>query len=95
MKTGFLLLSLNFHPIFLGVSLFLRMDILMSFYLAVYVSIFTMYQKNEITITKLILLYLSSIAVLIKGGAGFAVPILIILTFLFLKNYLFLKEIHF
>lgn len=59
---------------------------------------FTMYQKkNEITITKLIFLYLSiSIAILIKGGAGFAVPILIILTFLILEKKLsFLKEIHF
>ena len=99
-KTGFFITMILISiPYFLGVSLFLRMDILMSFFILLSMYLFfTMYQKkNEITITKLILLYLSiSIAVLIKGGAGFAVPILIILTFLILEKKLsFLKEIHF
>ncbi len=99
-KTGFFIAMILISiPYFLGVSLFLRMDILMSFFILLSMYLFfTMYQnKNEITITKLIFLYLSiSIAVLIKGGAGFAVPVLIILTFLILeRNLPFLKKIFF
>lgn len=99
-KTGFFsVMILISIPYFLGVSLFLRMDILMSFFILLSMYLFfIMYQKkSEITITKLIFFYLSiGIAILIKGGAGFAVPILIILTFLILeKNLSFLKEIHF
>ncbi|VEH37851.1 4-amino-4-deoxy-L-arabinose transferase [Fusobacterium varium] len=85
-------------PYFLGISLFLRMDMLMSFFIlsSLYI-FFTLYlEKDRITITKLIFMYLSiAAAILVKGGAGFVVPLLTILTFLILEKKLsFLKEIH-
>lgn len=98
-KIGFLItLILMTIPYFIGISLFLRMDMLMSFFisLALYL-FFGMYiDKSKISKIKLIALYFSiGIAVLIKGGAGFIIPILVILAFLVLeKNLLFLKEIH-
>lgn len=98
-KIGFLIaVILMTIPYFIGISVFLRMDMLMSFFisLALYL-FFTMYtDRNKISKPRLILMYFSiGIAVLTKGGAGFIIPILVILTFLILeKNLLFLKEIH-
>ena len=98
-KTGFFTaIILMTIPYFLGISLFLRMDMLMSFFIlsSLYI-FFTLYlEKDRITITKLIFMYLSiAAAILVKGGAGFVVPLLTILTFLILEKKLsFLKEIH-
>lgn len=86
-------------PYFIGTSVFLRMDILMSFFItgALYLFFTMYYDRNRISITKLIIMYVAiALGVLTKGGAGAAVPILVILSFVILeKNISFLKEIHF
>ncbi|MDH6457361.1 4-amino-4-deoxy-L-arabinose transferase-like glycosyltransferase [Fusobacterium sp. PH5-7] len=99
-KFGFFItLILMTIPYFTGISVFLRMDMLMSFFisLALYLFFTTYINKNKPRIIKLIVMYTSiGIAVLTKGGAGFIIPILVILTFLVLeRNLSFLKEIHF
>ncbi len=99
-KTGFLIaLSLCTIPFFIGTSVFLRMDILMTFFIvfALYKFFFMYYCCAERNLFNLITMYLSiALAILTKGPAGAAVPICTILTFLLLeKNMKFLKEIHF
>lgn len=86
-------------PYFLGTSLFLRMDILMSFFItgALYLFFSMYYDNNSISVTKLIAMYSAiALGVLTKGGAGATVPLLVILSFVILeKNSAFLKKIHF
>ena len=86
-------------PYFTGVSLFLRMDVLMGFFImtALYLFFTRYYNVSTPSFTKLIVMYLAvALAVLTKGGAGIAVPLLVILSFLILeKNTAFLREIHF
>ena len=84
-------------PFFMGVSCFLRMDMLMSFFIVMSLySFFSMYLEERITNKNLIILYSGIIlAVLTKGGAGALVPIVAMIFFLFTeKNLTFLKKLH-
>lgn len=89
-KTGFLIaLSLCTIPFFIGTSVFLRMDILMTFFIvfALYKFFFMYYCCAERNLFNLITMYLSiALAILTKGPAGAAVPICTILTFLLLEK---------
>lgn len=99
-NSNFALLSsimLTTTPFFMGVSSFLRMDMLMSFFISLSLYLFfSLYLSKEIKKINLIFLYISIIlGVLTKGGAGFAIPIITIFSFLFLeKNLKFLSKIH-
>lgn len=86
-------------PYIMGVSLFLRMDFLMTMFISMGIFLFFSFYYKKIPINRLTLLgfYLSLVlGVLIKGGAGIAIPLITILTFLYFeKNFKFLKEIKF
>lgn len=99
-KTGFAVaLSLCSVPFFMGTSVFLRMDMLMSFF--IFMSLYKFFNlyynciKNNLYNRMAIYFYIF-LAVFTKGPAGFAVPVATILIFLVLeKNIKFLKNIHF
>lgn len=86
-------------PYIMGVSLFLRMDFLMTMFISMGIFLFFSFYYKKIPINRLTLLgfYLSLVlGVLVKGGAGIAIPLITILTFLYFeKNFKFLKEIKF
>lgn len=84
-------------PYFMGVAIFLRMDMLMSFFITLALSIFCfLYHRPEkISAFYLVGFYTSIfLGVFSKGGLGFLFPLLIILSFLFLeKNLKFLGKL--
>lgn len=99
-KTGFIIaLSLCTIPFFIGTSVFLRMDMLMSFFIfmALYYFFNLYYGLTKKSFTKTLLIYIFIVlGMLTKGPVGFMVPVCTILVFLFLENKLrFLKEIYF
>lgn len=85
-------------PYFLGVSLFLRMDMLMScfIFLSIYLFFNFYYNFTPINFKNLSLFYLFIfLGVFTKGIAGFFIPIITIFTFLiFEKNLKFVKNIY-
>ena len=98
-KIGFFIgLSLCTIPFFMGVSLVLRMDILMSFFIfmALY-NFFSMYYEFiKTNFLNIFLMYIYIfLGIFTKGPAGIAVPIITIIVFLLLENNLgFLKKIY-
>lgn len=99
-KTGFMIsLILCTMPFFIGISVFLRMDMMMSFFIFMALSHFfniyyDFYKKTFINISAVYLFVF--LGIFTKGIAGFIVPISIIFGFLILeKNINFLKKIHF
>lgn len=99
-KTGFLIgLSLCSIPFFIGTSVFLRMDMLMTMFIFMalyfFFSIYFQFIKNNI-INRFFMYSFIVLGILTKGGAGFMVPVCTIIVFLILENNLkFLKKIHF
>lgn len=99
-ETGFAAaLSLCSIPFFIGTSVFLRMDMLMTFF--IFMSLYKFFgiyygfmEKNFSNLAKIYLCIF--LAMLTKGIAGAMVPATTIIVFLILeKNIKFLKEIHF
>ena len=92
-------LSLCFLPFFFGLSIFSRMDMLMSLFifLALYYFFGFYYKFVEIKKINLIKFYLFIFfALFTKGVAGFAIPFSIIIVFLIFEGDLkFLKKIKF
>lgn len=98
-ETGFAVaLSLCSIPFFIGTSVFLRMDMLMTFFifLALYKFFGIYYGCIKKSFANLAVMYFCiSLGMLTKGIAGFMVPITTIMVFLILeKNIKYLKEIH-
>ena len=99
-KAGFIIsLFLCTTPFFIGTSLVLRMDILMSFFIfmALYNFFSIYYNFIPKNFKNIFFLYTYIfLAVFTKGLAGIIVPFITILIFLILENNLkFLKEIYF
>lgn len=99
-KTGFMIsLILCTMPFFIGTSVFLRMDMMMSFFIFMALSHFfnmyyDFYKKTFINISAVYLFIF--LGIFTKGIAGFIVPVSVIFIFLILeKNINFLKKIHF
>lgn len=99
-KTGFIIaMSLCSVPFFIGTSVFLRMDMLMTFFIfmALY-KFFKIYYgiiKNNFYNILMIYFYIT-LAILTKGMAGFMVPVVTIIIFLILEKRInFLKSIYF
>lgn len=86
-------------PFVVGISLILRMDMLLTLWivLAIYMFFSRYYLKDYGSKNSMYMMYIYiALGILTKGGAGFVVPILTILTFLFLdKNLTYLKNIKF
>ena len=84
-------------PYILGVSMVLRMDFLMSMFitLAIYLFFSFYYNKIKINFLNLTIFYASmAMGVLIKGGAGIAIPLISIISFLAFQNdFSFFKKI--
>ena len=82
----------------MGISNFLRMDMLMTFFISLALSLFIYFYFNQdkITNTKLFVFYLSFfLGVFTKGALGIIFPILIISVFLYLENnFKFLNLLH-
>lgn len=99
-KFGFLVaISLATTPFFMGISVFLRMDMLMNLFITVslyyFFSIYFSLIKNN-WFNKAILYLSIFLGIFTKGIAGGMVPLSIILGFLILeKNLTFLKKINF
>lgn len=99
-KFGFLVaISLATTPFFMGISVFLRMDMLMNLFITIslyyFFSIYFNLIKNS-WINKVILYLSIFLGIFTKGIAGGMVPLSIILGFLILeKNLIFLKKINF
>ncbi|MEG0237421.1 MAG: glycosyltransferase family 39 protein [Cetobacterium sp.] len=83
-------------PYLFGISLVMRMDYLMMMFISIALYIFfdLYYSKNKMDIKRVTVFYISiALGILVKGGAAFAIPLITILTFLFLdKNMSFLKK---
>lgn len=99
-KTGFMIsIILCTMPFFIGTSVFLRMDMMMSFFIFMALSHFfsmyyDFYKKTFINISAVYLFIF--LGIFTKGIAGFIIPVSIIFGFLILeKNINFLKKIHF
>ncbi len=82
-------------PFVLGVSMVLRMDTLMNFFISLAIYNFLKYYENT-RLKYIFLFYLSiTIGILIKGGASFVIPILTVFTLLILEdNFKFIKKVH-
>ena len=96
-RSNFLIYSLTI-PYLMGISIFLRMDMLMTFFITLVLSLFIYfyYNQNKITKIKLFIFYLSIfLGAFTKGPLGVIFPILIIFIFLYLENNLkFLNLLH-
>ena len=82
---NFLIYSLTI-PYLMGISIFLRMDMLMTFFITLVLSLFIYfyYNQNKITKIKLFIFYLNLfLGVFTKGVLGIIFPILIIFIFLY------------
>lgn len=99
-KFGFLVaISLATTPFFMGISVFLRMDMLMNLFITIslyyFFSIYFNLIKNS-WINKVILYLSIFLGIFTKGIAGGMVPLSIILGFLILeRNLSFFKKINF
>ena len=86
-------------PYLLGISLVLRMDYLMTAFifgaLYIFFKSYSEKDKKKISLQNIFLIYLFiTLGVLIKGGAAIVIPVLTILTFLYLdRNLKYLKNI--
>lgn len=86
-------------PYLLGISLVLRMDYLMTAFIfgALYIFFKSYFEKDKkkISFKNIFLMYLFiTLGVLVKGGAAVVIPVLTILTFLYLdRNLKYLKNI--
>ena len=82
----------------MGISIFLRMDMLMTFFITLALSLFIYFYFNQDKINnmKLFIFYLNLfLGVFTKGVLGIIFPILIIFIFLYLENNLkFLNLLH-
>ena len=82
----------------MGLSIFLRMDILMAFFITLSLSLFIYFyfNRNKINNIKLFFLYLSIfLGIFTKGALGGILPILIIYIFLYLESDLkFFNNLH-
>lgn len=99
-KFGFLVaISLATTPFFMGISVFLRMDMLMNLFITVSLYYFfsTYFNLIKNSWFNKVILYLSIfLGIFTKGIAGGMVPLSIILGFLILeRNLSFLKKINF
>lgn len=99
-KFGFLVaVSLATTPFFMGISVFLRMDMLMNLFttISLYYFFSTYFNLTKNSWSNRVILYLSIfLGIFTKGIAGGMVPLSIILGFLILeKNLIFLKKINF
>ena len=99
-KFGFLVaISLATTPFFMGISVFLRMDMLMNLFITISLYYFFSTYFNLIKnnwFNKVILFLSIFLGIFTKGIAGGMVPLSIILGFLILeKNLTFLKKINF
>ena len=99
-KFGFLVaISLATTPFFIGISVFLRMDMLMNLFITVSLYYFfsTYFNLIKNSWFNKVILYLSIfLGIFTKGIAGGMVPLSIILGFLILeRNLSFLKKINF
>ncbi|WP_294064922.1 glycosyltransferase family 39 protein [uncultured Fusobacterium sp.] len=99
-KFGFLVaISLATTPFFIGISVFLRMDMLMNLFITISLYYFfsTYFNLIKNNWFNKVILYLSIfLGIFTKGIAGGMVPLSIILGFLILeKNLTFLKKINF
>lgn len=96
-RSSFLIYSLTI-PYLMGISIFLRMDMLMTFFITLVLSLFIHFYFNQDKINniKLFLFYLSIfLGAFTKGPLGVIFPILIIFIFLYLENNLkFLNLLH-
>lgn len=96
-KGRFLLYAFTI-PFLMGISVFLRMDMLMTFFITLSLSLFIYFYFNQdkINIGRLFLMYLSIfLGIFTKGALGGIFPILIIFIFLYLENNLkFLNMLH-
>lgn len=96
-RSNFLIYSLTI-PYLMGISIFLRMDMLMTFFITLVLSLFIHFYFNQDKINniKLFLFYLSIfLGAFTKGPLGVIFPILIIFIFLYLENNLkFLNLLH-
>ena len=85
-------------PYLMGISIFLRMDMLMTFFVTLSLSLFIYFyfNRNKINNIKLFFLYLSIfLGIFTKGALGGILPILIIYIFLYLENDLnFFNNLH-
>lgn len=85
-------------PYLMGLSIFLRMDMLMTFFITLSLSLFIYFyfNRNKINNIKLFFLYLSIfLGIFTKGALGGILPILIIYIFLYLENNLkFFNMLH-
>ncbi|WP_291259378.1 glycosyltransferase family 39 protein [Fusobacterium sp.] len=86
-------------PYFMGVSLFIRMDMLMNLFIfsSLYLFFSFYYFENSIKSVRLIIFYIFIfLAIFTKGIAGIAIPMIVILFFLIVeKDIKFLKKIAF
>lgn len=89
--------SLALLPLFLGLSVFLRMDMLMTMFITYSIYLFCGFYYNwfEIDIKNLALFYFAIfLGLFTKGIAGLAIPLLVIFFFLMLeKNLKFFKKL--
>ena len=96
-RDKFLLYSFTI-PYLMGISIFLRMDMLMAFFITLSLSLFIYFYFNQSKINniKLFFLYLSIfLGIFTKGALGGILPILIIYIFLYLENNLkFFNMLH-
>ena len=97
-KTAFLgAFSLALLPLFLGLSIFLRMDMLMTMFITYSIYLFCgfYYTWIKVDTKNLSLFYLSLfLGLFTKGIAGLAIPLVVIFVFLFLeRNLKFFKKL--
>ena len=85
-------------PYLMGISIFLRMDMLMAFFITLSLSLFIYFyfNRNKINNIKLFFLYSSIfLGIFTKGALGGILPILIIYVFLYLESDLkFFNNLH-
>lgn len=97
LRNNFLIYSMTI-PFFMGTSVFLRMDMLMTFFISLVLSLFIdfYYNQDKITKIKLFIFYFSIfLGVFTKGALGIIFPILIIFIFLYFENnFKFLNLLH-
>lgn len=96
-RNNFLIYSLTI-PYLMGISNFLRMDMLMTFFISLTLSLFIdfYYNQDKITKIKLFIFYFNIfLGVFTKGALGIIFPILIIFMFLYFENnFKFLNLLH-
>ena len=87
-RNNFLIYSLTI-PFLMGVSNFLRMDMLITFFISLVLSLFVYFYYNQGKITKIklfVFYFCIFLGVFTKGALGIIFPILIIFMFLYFEN---------